>query len=105
MRGVMVAAGSGLLLFGLWDTALAVLHPARRGPLSYAISRGTWLVVRTLSRRLGNPRLLSFAGPAAMAGGFLGWVGSLWIGFTSSTCHSSTASATARRCRSDPRAS
>lgn len=81
MRGGMVAAGSGLLLFGLWDTALAVLHPARRGPLSYAISRGIWLVVRTLSRRLGNTRLLSFAGPAAMAGGFLGWVGSLWIGF------------------------
>jgi hypothetical protein len=77
----MIIVGSCLLLFGLWDTALTVLHPARRGPLSYAISRGTWLVVRTLSRRLDTSRLLSFAGPAAMAGGFLGWVGSLWIGF------------------------
>jgi hypothetical protein len=81
MSGVMITAGIALLLLGLWDTALAVLHPVRRGPLSYAISRGSWLVVRTLSRRLGNPRLLSFAGPAAMAGGFFGWVGSLWIGF------------------------
>jgi voltage-gated potassium channel Kch len=81
MSGVMIAAGVALLLLGLWDTAVTVLHPVRRGPLSYAISRGTWLVVRTLSRRLGNTRLLSFAGPAAMAGGFFGWVGGLWVGF------------------------
>jgi hypothetical protein len=81
MHGAMIAAGSCLLLLGLWDTALTVLHPARRGPLSYAISRGTWLVVRTLSRRLDAMRLLTFAGPAAMAGGFFGWVGGLWLGF------------------------
>ncbi|HZA82995.1 MAG TPA: potassium channel family protein [Actinomycetes bacterium] len=81
MRGGMIAAGSCLLLLGLWDTAVTVLHPARRGPLSYAISRSTWLVVRTLSRRLGGTRLLSYAGPAAMAGGFFGWVGGLWLGF------------------------
>jgi hypothetical protein len=81
MHGVMIAAGSCLLLLGLWDTALTVLHPARRGPMSYAISRSTWLVVRTLSRRLDAMRLLTFAGPAAMAGGFFGWVGGLWLGF------------------------
>ncbi len=81
MQKVMIAVGCCLLLFGLWDTALAVLHPVRRGPFSYATSRGMWRVVRTLSRRLGSSRLLTFAGPAAMAGGFLGWVGGLWIGF------------------------
>lgn len=81
MHGVMIAAGIALLLLGLWDTAVTVLHPARRGPLSYAISRSTWLVVRTLSRRLDAMRLLTFAGPAAMAGGFFGWVGGLWLGF------------------------
>jgi hypothetical protein len=78
---VMIGVGGCLLLLGLWDTALTVLHPTRRGPLSYAISRGTWIVVRTLSRRRGGTRLLTFAGPAAMAGGFLGWIGSLWLGF------------------------
>ncbi|HZA80495.1 MAG TPA: potassium channel family protein [Actinomycetes bacterium] len=81
MAAVLIAAGSCLLLLGLWDTALTVLHPARRGPLSHAINRGTWLLVRTLSRRPGSSRLLSFAGPAAMAGGFFGWVGGLWVGF------------------------
>jgi hypothetical protein len=78
---VVIGVGGCLLLLGLWDTALTVLHPSRRGPLSYAISRGTWIVVRTLSHRRGWARLLTFAGPAAMAGGFLGWIGSLWLGF------------------------
>jgi hypothetical protein len=78
---VLTVSGCLLLLLGLSDTALTVLHPTRRGPLSYAISRSTWILIRTLSRKRGGTRLLTFAGPAAMAGGFLGWIGSLWVGF------------------------
>jgi hypothetical protein len=76
----MVTAGVCLLALGLWDTALTVLHPARRGPMSAAIGRVTWRVLRAVSRRPGG-RLLTFAGPLAMAAGFMSWVTSLWVGF------------------------
>jgi hypothetical protein len=75
-----VTAGICLLVLGLWDTALTVLHPARRGPMSVAIGRATWIVLRAMSRRRDG-RLLTFAGPFAMAAGFMSWVTSLWIGF------------------------
>ena len=70
--GVVVTAAVG------WDIALTLLHPSARGPLSYRANRTAWTLVRALSR---SRRVLSYAGPLAMATSVLTWVAGLWLGF------------------------
>lgn len=81
MSSVSVAAGAALVLLVAWDIGLTVLHPAARGPLSYAVNRAVWSAVRSLSLVVGGRRLLSFAGPLAMGSSVAAWVTGLWVGF------------------------
>jgi hypothetical protein len=72
--------GAGALVVGLvgWDIALTLLHPAARGPLSHRANRTAWRLVRAVSR---SRRVLSYAGPLAIAANMLLWVVGLWLGF------------------------
>jgi hypothetical protein len=70
--GAMVVAVVG------WDIALTLLHPAARGPLGDRANRWAWWLVRALSR---SRRVLSYAGPLAIAANMLTWVTGLWVGF------------------------
>lgn len=79
MTVVSVAAGAALVLLVAWDIGLTVLHPAARGPLSHAVNRATWRVVRTVAP--APRRALSFAGPLAMATSVASWLTLMWIGF------------------------
>jgi hypothetical protein len=62
-----------------WDIALTLLHPAARGPVGDRANRWAWRLVRAVSR---SRRVLSYAGPLAMAAHMLLWVAGLWLGFT-----------------------
>jgi hypothetical protein len=79
----VVSVATGTLVVGLvaLDIGLTVLHPAARGPLSYWANRVTWRATRTVTLRLLGGRLLSFAGPLAMAVNVATWLTSLWIGY------------------------
>jgi len=81
LTALSVVAGAALVLLVAWDVALTVLHPAARGPLSYAINRAVWSAVRGVSFLVGGRRLLSFAGPLAMASSVAAWISCLWLGF------------------------
>jgi len=74
---LLVAAGAVVVGIVGWDIALTLLHPAARGPLGYRANRWAWRLVRALSRRW---RILSYAGPLAIAANMLLWVVGLWLG-------------------------
>jgi hypothetical protein len=76
-----VVAGSLLVALVAFDVALTVLHPSARGPMSYLVNRATWRLVHSASTRLLQGRLLSYAGPMAMAANVSAWITVLWIGF------------------------
>jgi hypothetical protein len=76
-----VVAGALLVLFVALDVGLTVLHPSARGRLSYAANRATWRLVHAASRRLFRGRMLSYAGPLAMAANVAAWITTLWVGF------------------------
>jgi Ion channel len=76
-----IALGAVLVAAVLWDIAVTVLHPTHRGLPSYLGNEVAWRVVRRLSRATGRRRVLTAAGPVAMASSFLAWIGTLWIGF------------------------
>jgi hypothetical protein len=78
---VSVIAGGLLIALVVLDVGLTVLHPAARGPISYRVNRATWRGVRGISLALLGGRLLSFAGPLAMAGNMLCWLAGLWLGY------------------------
>jgi hypothetical protein len=78
---VLVAAGIGLVVLAAVDLALTVLHPTLRGPLSYVVTRGTWIATRAVARGTRRHSVLGLAAPAAMAGQFAAWVVTLWVGF------------------------
>jgi hypothetical protein len=75
---LLVAGGAAIVALVGWDIALTLLHPAARGPLSYRSNRWAWRLVRGLSR---TRRMLSYAGPLAIAANMLLWVIGLWLGF------------------------
>jgi hypothetical protein len=75
---LLIAAGAVVVAVVGWDIALTLLHPAARGPLSYRANQGAWRLVRALSR---SRRVLSYAGPLAIAANMLLWVVGLWLGF------------------------
>ena len=76
-----IVLGAALVCVVLWDIAVTVLHPTHRGLPSYLGNEAAWRVVRGLSRATGQRRVLTVAGPVAMAASFLAWVGTLWVGF------------------------
>jgi hypothetical protein len=76
-----IVLGAALVCVVLWDIAVTVLHPTHRGLPSYLGNEAAWRVVRWLSRATGQRRVLTVAGPVAMAASFLAWVGTLWVGF------------------------
>ncbi len=79
----LLSLATGSLLVGLvaLDVGLTVLHPSARGPLSYAVNRATWRLVHSAATRLLGGRLLSYAGPVAMAANVGAWITVLWVGF------------------------
>ena len=78
MDAVLIAAGALVVALLGWDIALTLLHPAARGPLGDRANRWAWRLVRAVSR---SRRVLSYAGPLAMAANMLLWVVGLWLGF------------------------
>lgn len=78
MDALLVAAGALVVAAIGWDIALTLLHPAARGPLGDRANRWAWRLVRAFSR---SRRVLSYAGPLAMAANMLLWVVGLWLGF------------------------
>lgn len=81
MGALSVVAGSLLVLAVAWDIALTILHPSARGPLAYQANRATWGAVRAVALRSRRQRILSYAGPLALAVNVAGWIVVLWIGF------------------------
>ena len=78
MPDALLVAGGALIIVAIGvDIAITLLHPAARGPLSYAVNRSAWGAVAGLSR---GPRSLSYAGPVAMLANMLMWVFGLWLG-------------------------
>jgi len=75
---VLIAAGALIVATVGWDIALTLLHPAARGPLGDRANRWAWRLVRAVSR---SRRVLSYAGPLAIAANMLLWVLGLWLGF------------------------
>jgi hypothetical protein len=49
--------------------------------MSYAANRASWRLVHSASTRLLGGRLLSYAGPVAMAANVSAWITALWVGF------------------------
>ena len=78
MDVVLIAAGALIVALVGWDIALTLLHPAARGPLGNRANRWAWRLVRAASR---SRRVLSYAGPLAIAANMLMWVFALWLGF------------------------
>lgn len=78
MDPLLVAAGALVVAVVGWDIALTLLHPAARGPLGDRANRWAWRLVRAVSR---SRRVLSYAGPLAIAANMLVWVSGLWVGF------------------------
>ena len=81
LTALSVIAGSLLVLGVALDVGLTVLHPSARGRLSYTVNRATWRLVHSASRRLFGGRMLSYAGPVAMAANVAAWITLLWVGF------------------------
>ncbi len=79
----MIVAISGALLVvaTFVDAALTVLHPTRRGPLSWAAERAAFAVIRRMSVTLARPKMLTAAGPAAILAAVATWVLLGWLGF------------------------
>ena len=78
---VLVAVGAVLVALVAVDVWLTVLHPTWRGPLSYAVMRAVWLLLRGAARRTGREAPLLVAAPVAMACQFAVWVAVVWLGF------------------------
>lgn len=80
---MVVAVVAGVLLIGLAavDGVLTVLHPTRRGPVSFVMTRGLFLAARAIARAAGRPAWLSAVGPLAVLVVFGGWALLLWVGF------------------------
>lgn len=78
MDVALIAAGALIVAVVGWDIALTLLHPAARGPLGERANRAAWGLVRAISR---SRRLLSYAGPLAMAANMVLWLLGLWLGF------------------------
>ncbi len=78
---VVTILGLALVVLVSWDAALTVLHPGRRGPLTSRAHRAGWAVLGMAVRNGGGRRLLTAAGPLAMATHFVAWVGGAWLGF------------------------
>lgn len=81
MSLLLVVGGVVMVLVVVTDILLTLLHPSARGPLSYRVSRLTWLGVRRVSIVLRSRWLLTYAGPAAFGMNFLVWVLGLWLAF------------------------
>ena len=78
MDAVLIAGGALVVALVGGDIALTLLHPAARGPLGDRANRWAWRLVRAASHK---PRVLSYAGPLAIAANMLMWVVGLWLGF------------------------
>jgi len=78
---LFVAVGALLVALVALDVWLTVLHPTWRGPLSYAVMRLVWLLLRGVTRRSGWDGPLLVAAPVAMACQFAAWLVVVWLGF------------------------
>ena len=76
----------GLVVLGttLLDLLVTVFHPSAQSILTGRLNRGTWSLVRRLSRPLSaraRRRVLSWTLPVAVAGLLLFWLAALLVGF------------------------
>jgi hypothetical protein len=76
-----VLAGLALLALVAFDALVSILHPAARGPLGHAVSRGAWRLTQRLAHGRRERRVLSFAGPLAIFGTLATWITLAWIAF------------------------
>lgn len=83
MEALLPLLGLALLALVGWDVFVVVLHPATRarGLFSPVVAKIVWRLVRGLSSIVGGHRLLTFAGPLAVATNLLAFLGGLWLGF------------------------
>jgi Ion channel len=74
--------GALLVLLLLGDLMVTILHPSRRGFISWRAQREVWRSTRAVARGIDSEALLSYAAPLSMvAGAFLAWFAGLWLGF------------------------
>ncbi|HET6405466.1 MAG TPA: ion channel [Candidatus Thermoplasmatota archaeon] len=68
--------GGGLILLGLMDAFLTILHPDRDGRLSATLNRGIWYLATILARVRTRRRheTLGFAGPTMVISDVLLWM-------------------------------
>jgi Ion channel len=74
--------GAALVLSLLGDLTVTILHPSRRGFLSWRAQREVWRLTRATARAVKSEELLAAAAPLSMvAGAFLAWFAGLWLGY------------------------
>jgi hypothetical protein len=81
MDVLLPVIGALLVSVCLGDLVVTILHPSRRGIVSWRSQRLCWRAARGLSRRAGSEELMTYAAPAAMVAAFLTWILGLWLGF------------------------
>ena len=79
---VLLPILGGLLVCALVaDLVVTILHPSRRGPISWRSQRLTWRLVRGVSRITDSEKAMTYGAPLAMVAAFLTWIGGLWLAF------------------------
>lgn len=79
MAIVLTALGAGIIISALIDIFQTLFHPAGRGAISDWTARVIWKFFRCMSDR--QPRVLTFAGPAAILAIILSWIAFILFGF------------------------
>lgn len=79
----MAVVGAGLFLVVLVtvDAVTTVLHPTRRGPVTWITGVTVWTAARAAVRAIRRPGLLTAAGPLAVVAVFGVWTALMWCGW------------------------
>ena len=78
---LLILPGVALILLVWLDVVRTVLLPSSRGPVSYAVYRTLWRLVRSGGDGPVRRRATQFVGPGSVALTIVLWLGLLWVGF------------------------
>jgi hypothetical protein len=78
---IVAGLGTLLVLAAFADMGATLLHPSRRGPLSWPLSIRLFWLTHAVAARRRSAVLLSFAGPLAMLAHLAVWATAAWAGF------------------------
>jgi hypothetical protein len=77
----VLCAGLFIVLLVTADAVTTVLHPTRRGPITWVTGVAVWTAARAVARVVRRPGLLATAGPLAVVAVFGVWTVLMWFGW------------------------